>query len=124
MTTSVLVTGAAGFTSRHVARACVAAGHRVSTVDVHEPPPDLLSDTAVHVCSFDDPAVLDAVASGQFATVLHFGAVSSTVERDLALLHRTNVAGPTALAQSCARDRSIGHLPVADLDVDGVDEDH
>ncbi|MFD7165286.1 NAD-dependent epimerase/dehydratase family protein [Streptomyces violascens] len=99
----VLVTGAAGFIGRHVARACLDAGYRVTTVDIAPPPPDLYRDTTVHTCSFDDPAILHAVDAGQFTAVLHLGAISSTVEEDWQKLEQTNVTSPAALAERCAR---------------------
>lgn len=100
---NVLVTGAAGFIGRHVARACLTAGYRVTTVDLNPPPPDLCRDTTVHTGSFDDPAILQAVGAGEFAAVLHLGAISSTLEENWQALEQTNVTGPAALAESCTR---------------------
>ncbi|MFD7339176.1 NAD-dependent epimerase/dehydratase family protein [Streptomyces violascens] len=100
---SVLVTGAAGFIGRHVARACVNAGYRVTTVDLTTPPPDLCRDTTVHTGSFDEPAVLRAVDAGRFISVVHLGAISSTVEENWQALEQTNIAGPAALAERCER---------------------
>jgi ADP-L-glycero-D-manno-heptose 6-epimerase len=102
----VLVTGAAGFVGRHVARACLAAGQQVTAVDRRPPPADLRRDSDVRVCSFDDPTILDLVETGTFAAVLHLAAISSTVERDWEALRRTNILGPTALAQRCASSGS------------------
>ncbi|MEU8591159.1 NAD-dependent epimerase/dehydratase family protein [Streptomyces sp. NPDC048664] len=99
----VLVTGAAGFVGRHVARACLDAGHQVTMVDTIAPPPDLCRDATAHICSFDDPKILDAVDAGLFTAVVHLGAISSTVEKDWQKLERTNVTGPLALAERCAR---------------------
>lgn len=99
----VLVTGAAGFVGRHVARAFLGSGYRVTTVDLSEPPPDLCRETTVNVGSFDDPAILGAVEAGQFTAVVHLAAISSTVEDDWQALERTNVTGPAELAERCAR---------------------
>jgi ADP-L-glycero-D-manno-heptose 6-epimerase len=100
---SVLVTGAAGFIGRHVARACLDAGYRVTTVDLTTPPPDLCGDTTVHTGSFDDPAILRAVEAGQFTAVVHLAAISSTVEENWQALEKANVTGPAALAECCER---------------------
>ncbi|TDD98121.1 NAD-dependent epimerase/dehydratase family protein [Actinomadura rubrisoli] len=100
---SVLVTGAAGFIGRHVARACLDAGFQVTTVDLTTPPPDLGRDTTVHTGSFDDPAILQAVDAGRFTAVVHLGAISSTVEENWQVLERVNVTGPAALAERCER---------------------
>ena len=99
---TILVTGAAGFVGRHVARAFVTAGYRVVTVDRRTPPPDVSRNTDFRAASFDDPAVLDAVGSGDFAAVVHLAAISSTLEQDWPRLQRTNVDGPTELARRCA----------------------
>ncbi|WP_405998869.1 NAD-dependent epimerase/dehydratase family protein [Streptomyces sp. NBC_00829] len=100
---SVLVTGAAGFIGRHVVRACLNAGYRVTTVDLATPPADVCRDTTVHTCSFDDPAILHAVDAGQFTAVVHLGAISSTVEDNWQALEQTNITGPAVLAERCER---------------------
>ncbi|MER8012033.1 NAD-dependent epimerase/dehydratase family protein [Streptomyces sp. NPDC094149] len=100
---SVLVTGAAGFIGRHVARVCLKSGYRVTTVDLTAPPPDLRRNITVNIGSFDDPAVLRAVDAGQFTAVIHLAAISSTVEDNWEALERTNVNGPAELAERCQR---------------------
>ncbi len=98
----MLVTGAAGFIGGHVARACVAAGWQVTTLDRRGPGPDITRQTEFLRTDLADAHVLRAVRNGRFAAVLHLAGISNTLEEDWAALKRTNVSGPMRLAAACA----------------------
>jgi ADP-L-glycero-D-manno-heptose 6-epimerase len=102
MGNEVLVTGAAGFIGGRVARACVAAGWQVTTLDRRGPAPDVTGQTESLRADLADAHVLRAVRAGRFAAVLHLAGISSTFEEDWAALERTNVSGPMRLAAACA----------------------
>jgi ADP-L-glycero-D-manno-heptose 6-epimerase len=102
MGNEVLVTGAAGFIGGHVARACVAAGWRVTTLDNRLPAPDVIEQTRFLRADLGDAGVLQAVRDGQFATVQHLAGISDTLAGDWAALERANVIGPMQLAAACA----------------------
>jgi len=61
----VVVTGAFGFTSRHVAERLLAEGQRVTTLTSHpEPSSPLAAEIDVEPYNFDDPAALEAILAG------------------------------------------------------------
>lgn len=97
----VLVTGAAGFIGRHLVRACDAAGYRVTAVDLRPAPAHLIG--AAHWRQDDCAAasVLDDVAAGRFAAVLHQAGVSDTRAAQGPALTESNLAGPLRIARAC-----------------------
>ena len=95
---SVLVTGSSGFIGQHIVNRLLREGYDVTAVDIRPP----VTGGEVLKCPFDDPAILRRVREGEFNAVIHQGAISSTAERDFALLQRVNVEGPIRLADACA----------------------
>ncbi|NWK95293.1 GDP-mannose 4,6 dehydratase [Sphingobium lactosutens] len=95
---TTLITGAAGFTGRYLARRLAEQGHRLCGL-FREPPQDRIEGMAEsHVCDLADGpglrAVLDAVQPDH---VVHLAAIAFVAHGDIGEMYRTNVIGTRTL---------------------------
>jgi ADP-L-glycero-D-manno-heptose 6-epimerase len=97
----VLVTGAAGFIGRHTVHALHRAGRRITAVDLR-PAPDHLAHTARWLrTDFAHAEMLDEIAAGRYATVVHQAGISDTRAPAGFELTQTNTLGALHLADAC-----------------------
>ena len=100
----VLVTGARGFTGRHLCTELRAAGHEV--IGLVESPPAAPDEVCANL--LDVAAVERAVAEAEPDRVVHLAAISFVAHDDIEALYRTNLLGSLALMQAlAARAQSI-----------------
>lgn len=99
-----LVTGAAGFTGRHVVEQLAGRGHEVHAV-VHEPPADPISGAAqVHQGDITDlPATERILAAILPDHVIHLAAIANVAHNDSARMYATNVIGTRQLLEALAQ---------------------
>ncbi|MFD9359802.1 NAD-dependent epimerase/dehydratase family protein [Streptomyces sp. NPDC060031] len=101
MTHNVLVTGAAGFIGRHTVSAFRQAGHQVTAIDMRPAPAHLTRSARWYRGDFAAPALLDAIATGRYTTVVHQAGISDTRAPAGPELEETNTEGPLRLAAAC-----------------------
>jgi nucleoside-diphosphate-sugar epimerase len=96
----VLVTGAAGFTGRHLCRDLAAHGYRV--VGLTERAVDPLPDgvEALHADLLDVPALEAAVRAAAPDHVVHLAAIAFPGHAEAAAIYRVNLNGTLALLQA------------------------
>ncbi|MFO1397106.1 MAG: NAD-dependent epimerase/dehydratase family protein [Burkholderiales bacterium] len=96
----VLVTGAAGFTGRHLTRALVARGVRVFGLTEHAG--EALGEDVEPVVADlrDADSLAAAVAHAAPAQVVHLAAISFPGHADAAAMYRVNLDGTLALLQA------------------------
>ncbi len=108
MTKPVLATGAGGFVGGHVARTLAARGWRVVGVDhragYSEPNGDG-SMTRLEV-DFASDEILDAVAAGWFAAVVHHAAIVDTTRQDADSMLAENATKALRLAAAAYSSRT------------------
>ena len=122
MSETALVTGATGFLGSAVARALVAAGHRVRVLA--RPSSDRKNlagvDAELVVGDLDRPETLRAAVAGVSA-LFHVAADYRLWVRDPAAMYHTNVAGSAALMRAAAEagvSRAVYTSSVATLGID------
>ena len=122
MTETVLVTGATGFLGSSVARALVAAGHRVRALA--RPASDRRNleglDAQIVSGDLDAPETLAPALAGCTA-LFHVAADYRLWVRDPVAMYRTNVAGSAALMRAAAQagvSRAVYTSSVATLGID------
>ena len=119
-----LVTGASGFVGSAVARALLAAGHRVRVLVRPSSPRTNLAGLDAEVVEGDlrDPASLDRAASGA-RFLFHAAADYRLWVRDPGEMVATNVAGTESLMRAALRagvERAVYTSSVATLKVDAA----
>jgi nucleoside-diphosphate-sugar epimerase len=96
--TTTLITGAGGFTGRHLARRLAGQGHHICGLfrDAPEEPIEGIAES--HVCDLADgaglQAVLDAVRPDH---VVHLAAIAFVAHGDIGEMYRTNIIGTRTL---------------------------
>ena len=92
--TTTLITGAAGFTGRYLARRLADRGHRVAAL-LREP--TVLADGGVaetHICDLSDAAGLRAILRQVRPDhIVHLAAIAFVAHGDLADMYRSNILG-------------------------------
>lgn len=102
---TVLLTGASGFTGRHLERALLARGYEVVRLDSAGPNGCDLLDSA---------AVLSAVLGAKPDLVVHLAAISFVAHGNAEDFYRVNVIGTLNLLQALSKlERSPGRVIVA-----------
>lgn len=99
----VLVTGADGFTGRHLCSALAAAGHEVHGL-VRSPTASAVAGTvALHVADLlDAGAVARVVAAVRPARVAHLAAIAFVAHGDVESMYRVNLLGTRNLLKALA----------------------
>lgn len=102
--TRTLITGAAGFTGRYVAKALHDRGHEVHAI-VHEQPDERIDGVAsVHECDLAKlEAVQEVVGTVRPDHVVHLAAIAFVAHGDVAEMYRSNVLGTRQLLEALAR---------------------
>ncbi|WP_062732352.1 NAD-dependent epimerase/dehydratase family protein [Sphingobium abikonense] len=107
--TTTLITGAAGFTGRYLARRLADRGHRVVAL-LREPA--VLADVGVaetHICDLSDAAGLRAILRQVRPDhIVHLAAIAFVAHDDLADMYRSNIVG---LRNLLAAAEGLDHDP-------------
>jgi nucleoside-diphosphate-sugar epimerase len=100
----VLLTGAAGFTGRYLAKALAEAGHEVHGL-VHRKPSDVVQGLhTLHVAELADAArLLEVVKEVQPHKVAHLAAIAFVAHGDVDAMYNTNVVGTRHLLEALAK---------------------
>lgn len=109
----ILITGANGFTGRHLIDRFARDGHELHCLvhSAEEDVPDLLE--AVHVADLRDmPALSEVVSRVQPDKVVHLAAIAFVAHGDASELYSANIFGTRNLLQALA---TTGHPPSAVL---------
>jgi len=103
MTTRALITGASGFTGRHLAAALRLAGHDVHAI-VQQADPQATADIGtIHPCDLTDAdACRDVVAAVEPDLVIHLAAISFVAHDDPEDMYRVNLLGTRNLLDALA----------------------
>jgi nucleoside-diphosphate-sugar epimerase len=98
----ILVTGAAGFTGRHLCRLLMARGHRV--FGLTERATDVLDDgvTALSADLLDAPALRAAIAAAAPGQVVHLAGIAFAGDGAAEPVYRVNLLGTLALLEALA----------------------
>lgn len=105
--TKTLITGAAGFTGRHLSRHLAGMGHEVHGL-VHTPPDRAVDGVAaLHAADLADLDAMRAViADVQPEYVVHLAAVAFVAHDDVDALYQSNVVGTRQLLEALCNQSS------------------
>ncbi|MFO1324903.1 MAG: NAD-dependent epimerase/dehydratase family protein [Burkholderiales bacterium] len=98
----VLVTGAAGFTGRHLCAHFAGHGLRVFGLTEHAPGARGDAVTEIQADLLDPPALAAAVAAAQPDYVVHLAAIANPTHAQADAVYRVNVNGTLALLEALA----------------------
>ena len=106
---SILVTGADGFTGRYLAAALQRIGHEVHGMVRAAPANPVVGLAATHVCELDDTGgLLDVVRRVKPRHTAHLAAITFVAHGDADAIYRTNIVGTRNLLEALA---ASGHGP-------------
>ena len=110
--TRTLITGAAGFTGRHLARVLAERGHEIHGI-AHKPPTEPIVDASeVHVADLVDlEAMRRIVEEVRPDHVVHLAAIAFVGHAEISELYRSNIVGTRQLLEALTslndRPRSV-----------------
>ena len=100
---SILITGADGFTGRYLAVALQRSGHEVHGMVRATPADPVVGLAATHVCDLSDVSgLLDAIRSIKPNHIAHLAAITFVAHGDVDTIYRTNIVGTRNVLEALA----------------------